>query len=264
MPDRCQASAVGPGPPGRRAGRWEYEGGCLHGRDCACAASADAPFAARCARVLCRTTRTSPSTPPPVPRNLPRSRSVRPSVRLSAVVSARMEAGSWECGGAHLAPALPAPLQVPEIQAQLNDQTLPLFDRYKAMFSLRNNGSKAAVSHRAAHAANRIGGGTALRRLAGSWRSIVSTAQRHVPTLCPPTAGQCAHHGVQRPVPAVSPRCGLRARTAAGACLRRWGCGRAGSVAGLRGWFALCLSRAPSSAHWRWPRCCPPHRVRSH
>ena len=27
----------------------------------------------------------------------------------------------------------------------MNDQALPLFDRYKAMFSLRNNGSKAAV-----------------------------------------------------------------------------------------------------------------------
>ena len=30
-------------------------------------------------------------------------------------------------------------------RAQLNDQSLPLFDRYQAMFSLRNNGSKAAV-----------------------------------------------------------------------------------------------------------------------
>lgn len=29
--------------------------------------------------------------------------------------------------------------------AQLTDQSLPLFERYKAMFSLRNNGSKAAV-----------------------------------------------------------------------------------------------------------------------
>ena len=28
---------------------------------------------------------------------------------------------------------------------QLNDQSLPLFDRYQAMFSLRNNGSKAAA-----------------------------------------------------------------------------------------------------------------------
>ena len=35
--------------------------------------------------------------------------------------------------------------ELPAIQAQLTDQALPLFERYKAMFSLRNNGSKAAV-----------------------------------------------------------------------------------------------------------------------
>ncbi len=35
--------------------------------------------------------------------------------------------------------------EVPAFAAQLLDQALPLFERYKAMFSLRNAGSKAAV-----------------------------------------------------------------------------------------------------------------------
>jgi HEAT repeat protein len=36
-------------------------------------------------------------------------------------------------------------LPTPFLRAQMNDQSLPLFDRYQAMFSLRNNGGKAAV-----------------------------------------------------------------------------------------------------------------------
>jgi deoxyhypusine monooxygenase len=45
------------------------------------------------------------------------------------------------------APADKKPLNadIPKYQQTLTDQTVPLFDRYKAMFSLRNNGSKAAV-----------------------------------------------------------------------------------------------------------------------
>jgi deoxyhypusine monooxygenase len=45
------------------------------------------------------------------------------------------------------APAKKAPSnkEVPEFAQQLLDQSLPLFERYKAMFSLRNNGSKTAV-----------------------------------------------------------------------------------------------------------------------
>lgn len=45
------------------------------------------------------------------------------------------------------APAKPKPanIEVPAIQKQLIDQSLPLFERYKAMFSLRNNGSTGAV-----------------------------------------------------------------------------------------------------------------------
>ncbi len=45
------------------------------------------------------------------------------------------------------APAKPRPenTEVPGIQKQLVDQSLPLFERYKAMFSLRNNGSRGAV-----------------------------------------------------------------------------------------------------------------------
>jgi deoxyhypusine monooxygenase len=45
------------------------------------------------------------------------------------------------------APAKRKPLntEVPAIQKQLIDQSLPLFERYKAMFSLRNNGSRGAV-----------------------------------------------------------------------------------------------------------------------
>lgn len=39
----------------------------------------------------------------------------------------------------------PSKEQVPVYAAQLLDQSLPLFERYKAMFSLRNNRSKAAV-----------------------------------------------------------------------------------------------------------------------
>jgi deoxyhypusine monooxygenase len=45
------------------------------------------------------------------------------------------------------APAAKKPTkeQVPEFERQLLDQSLPLFERYKAMFSLRNNRSRAAV-----------------------------------------------------------------------------------------------------------------------
>lgn len=39
----------------------------------------------------------------------------------------------------------PANKEVPDFAKQLTDPTLTLFDRYKAMFSLRNNGSTAAV-----------------------------------------------------------------------------------------------------------------------
>lgn len=39
----------------------------------------------------------------------------------------------------------PATKDVPLYESRLLDPALPLFDRYKAMFSLRNNGSKAAV-----------------------------------------------------------------------------------------------------------------------
>lgn len=39
----------------------------------------------------------------------------------------------------------PAREDVPVFRSQLLDASLPLFERYKAMFSLRNNGSKAAV-----------------------------------------------------------------------------------------------------------------------
>jgi deoxyhypusine monooxygenase len=35
--------------------------------------------------------------------------------------------------------------EVPAFRARLLDASLPLFERYKAMFSLRNNGGKAAV-----------------------------------------------------------------------------------------------------------------------
>ncbi len=38
-----------------------------------------------------------------------------------------------------------APAEVPALAAQLVDGALPLFERYKAMFSLRNAGSRAAV-----------------------------------------------------------------------------------------------------------------------
>lgn len=39
----------------------------------------------------------------------------------------------------------PSSKDIPKYQQILTDQNIPLFDRYKAMFSLRNNGSKAAV-----------------------------------------------------------------------------------------------------------------------
>lgn len=39
----------------------------------------------------------------------------------------------------------PSKADIPTYAAQLLDTSLPLFERYKAMFSLRNNGSKAAV-----------------------------------------------------------------------------------------------------------------------
>jgi hypothetical protein len=41
--------------------------------------------------------------------------------------------------------ALPSCAHRSLLSAQLNDQSLPLFDRYQAMFSLRNNGGKTAV-----------------------------------------------------------------------------------------------------------------------
>lgn len=43
----------------------------------------------------------------------------------------------------------PSKEQVPEFERQLLDTTLPLFERYKAMFSLRNNRSRAAILVRA-------------------------------------------------------------------------------------------------------------------
>ena len=39
----------------------------------------------------------------------------------------------------------PKNADIPRYREALLDGALPLFDRYKAMFSLRNNGSKAAV-----------------------------------------------------------------------------------------------------------------------
>lgn len=36
-------------------------------------------------------------------------------------------------------------LSVPELQATLNNPSLPLFERYRAMFALRNDASKEAV-----------------------------------------------------------------------------------------------------------------------
>ena len=41
--------------------------------------------------------------------------------------------------------AKPSPADVPRIGAELRDQSLPLFERYQRMFSLRNAGTKAAV-----------------------------------------------------------------------------------------------------------------------
>jgi len=43
-------------------------------------------------------------------------------------------------------PAPPAPRKsIPELRGVLLDESLPLFDRYRAMFALRNNGSEEAV-----------------------------------------------------------------------------------------------------------------------
>lgn len=43
-------------------------------------------------------------------------------------------------------PAPPAPRKsVPELRAQLLDESLSLFDRYRAMFALRNLGTEEAV-----------------------------------------------------------------------------------------------------------------------
>lgn len=43
-------------------------------------------------------------------------------------------------------PAPPAPKKsVPELRAQLLDESLPLFERYRAMFALRNLGTEEAV-----------------------------------------------------------------------------------------------------------------------
>ena len=58
---------------------------------------------------------------------------------------AREEANPYHSVDPAPAKRVITPAEVPAFAAQLLDASLPLFERYKAMFSLRNAGSKAAV-----------------------------------------------------------------------------------------------------------------------
>ena len=62
-----------------------------------------------------------------------------------AGAGAREEANPYHSVDPAPAKRVITPAEVPAFAAQLLDATLPLFERYKAMFSLRNAGSKAAV-----------------------------------------------------------------------------------------------------------------------
>ena len=104
----------------------------------------------------------SPSSCGMGPRRAPEAGEVRAGVRRAAAAgeagacadsAAAGEAGAGareEANPYHSVDPAPAkrvitPAEVPAFAAQLLDASLPLFERYKAMFSLRNAGSKAAV-----------------------------------------------------------------------------------------------------------------------
>lgn len=76
----------------------------------------------------------SPPSPPSPRRPLP-------AVRLQG----NMKDNPFESVDPAPAARKPSKEQVPEFERQLLDTALPLFERYKAMFSLRNNRSRAAI-----------------------------------------------------------------------------------------------------------------------
>lgn len=66
--------------------------------------------------------------------------------RLEWLISGGTEEGTDGNPYCSVDPAPPAPKKsVPELRTQLLDECLPLFERYRAMFALRNLGTEEAV-----------------------------------------------------------------------------------------------------------------------